>query len=260
MANCVSPAAMAATGAHPPGAQRRSAFFLAACAAGLIPWTVGLAVTLPHRYVVGTWTLTWTGFDVALIGCFAVTAWALWKQRQIALPATITTTVLLLCDAWFDLLTAHRGGSLLVSAATALFGEIPIAIIMACIATRLMRAHNGHMMGQSYHPPVAIPRQASRFGYLQVTEPAGVKDQRPDAVIGVEIVHSQDGNVVVSRRDDSFDAGIQPATCRVAEDRAVYCCAPAKTGEPIVSTRCQLTSCLGLVGGKNAYAEAGRLP
>lgn len=141
MANCVSLAATTTGRGQPLSAPRRSVFFLAACAAGLIPWTVGLAVTLPHRYVVGTWTLTWTGFDVALIGCFAVTAWALFKQRQIALPAAITTAVLLVCDAWFDVLTAHGGGSLLVSATTALFGEIPIAILMGCIATRLMRGN-----------------------------------------------------------------------------------------------------------------------
>jgi hypothetical protein len=136
-----NPAASTMSGGRGGGVQCRSVLFLTACAAGLIPWTVGLAVTLPHRYVVGTWTLTWTGFDVALIGCFAVTAWALWKQRQIALPAAITTAVLLLCDAWFDLLTAHRGGSLLVSATTAVFGEIPIAIVMAGIAAKLLRAN-----------------------------------------------------------------------------------------------------------------------
>jgi hypothetical protein len=114
-------------------------FFLV-CAVSMIPWTVGLAVTLPQRYVVGTWTLTWTGFDVILIGCFSVTAWALWKQRQIALPAAIVTSVLLMCDAWFDLLTAHRGGDLLMSTVTAVFGEIPIAIVLAAISTRLLRA------------------------------------------------------------------------------------------------------------------------
>jgi hypothetical protein len=240
MANCVSLAATTTNGGQPRGAPRRPVFFLAACAAGLIPWTVGLAVTLPNHYVVGTWTLTWTGFDVALIGCFAVTAWALRKQRQIALPAAITTAVLLVCDAWFDVLTAHGGGGLLVSATTALFGEIPIAIVMGCIATRLMRA--------------------SRIGYLQVTEPAGVKDQRPDAMIGVEIVHSQDGDVVVSGRHDPLDAGIQPAAGRVEKDCAVDRCAPAKTAEPIVATGSQLTSGLRLVGRKDAYAEAWRLP
>jgi hypothetical protein len=120
--------------------RRRTVLFFLACAVSMIPWTVGLAATLPQRYVVGTWTLTWTGFDVVLIGCFSVTAWALWKQRQIALPAAMVTSVLLMCDAWFDLLTAHRGGDLLVSSVTALFGEIPIAIVLAAISTRLLRA------------------------------------------------------------------------------------------------------------------------
>jgi hypothetical protein len=150
---------------HPRNTQRRSVLSLVACAAGLIPWTVGLAVTLPHRYVVGTWTLTWTGFDVALIGCFAVTAWALWKQRQIAMPAAITTAVLLLCDAWFDLLTAHRGGGLLVSATTAVFGEIPIAIVMAGIAAKLLRANaqaardaaSGSQVKSLWRTPLPVP-------------------------------------------------------------------------------------------------------
>jgi hypothetical protein len=119
---------------------RATVVFLAVCAVALIPWTVGLAVTLPARYVVGSWTLTWTGFDIALLACFAVTAWALWNQRQIALPAAIFTSALLLCDAWFDVLTAH-GGGLLVSAATALLGEIPAAIVLAMIASKLLRAN-----------------------------------------------------------------------------------------------------------------------
>ncbi len=121
-------------------ARRRPALFLVACSLGLIPWTIGLAVTLPRDYVVGNWTLAWTGFDVVLIGCFAVTGWSLWKQRQVALPAAVATSVLLLCDAWFDLLTAHGGNDLLVSTMTALFGEIPIAILLAAIAARLLRA------------------------------------------------------------------------------------------------------------------------
>jgi putative effector of murein hydrolase LrgA (UPF0299 family) len=121
-------------------ARRRAALVLLAGAVSLIPWTVGLAVTLPRRYLVDTWTITWTGFDVVLITCFSATAWALWKQRQIAVPATMVTSVLLLCDAWFDLLTAHRGGDLLVSTLTALFGEIPIAIGLAAMSTRLLRA------------------------------------------------------------------------------------------------------------------------
>src|SRR6476660_10499889 len=94
--------------------ESRVMLFLVACVAILIPWTIALAVTLPRRDVVDTWTLTWAGFDAVLLGCFSLTAWALRKQRQIALPATIVTSVLLFCDAWFDVLTAHRGSALLV--------------------------------------------------------------------------------------------------------------------------------------------------
>jgi hypothetical protein len=115
--------------------------FLLVCAVGLIPWTVGLAMTLPGRYVVESWTLTWAGFDIALVACFALTAWALWNQRPTALPAAVFTSALLLSDAWFDVLTAHGGRDLLVSAATALLGEIPGAVVLAAISIRLLRAN-----------------------------------------------------------------------------------------------------------------------
>jgi hypothetical protein len=42
----------------------------------------------------------------------------LWKQRQILVPASLITSVLLLCDAWFDLLTANGHRDLIVSASS----------------------------------------------------------------------------------------------------------------------------------------------
>jgi hypothetical protein len=115
--------------------------FLALCCVGLIPWTIGLAVTLPRSYLVGNWPLAWTGFDVILLGCLSTTAWALWKQRQVAVPASMITSALLLCDAWFDILTAHGGRCLEVSIATAVFGELPIAVLLGVISLRLLHAN-----------------------------------------------------------------------------------------------------------------------
>jgi hypothetical protein len=140
--------------------------FLLVCAVGLIPWTVGLAVRLPAHYVVGSWTLTWAGFDIALVACFAVTAWALRNQRPTALPAAVFTSALLLCDAWFDVLTAHGGRDLLVSAATALFGEIPGAVVLAAISIRLLRANAAFVPQtppETTHQPCGLPHLDSAF-------------------------------------------------------------------------------------------------
>ena len=113
--------------------------FLAVCCISLIPWTIGLGVSLPRTYVAANWWLLWTGFDVVLLGCLSVTAWGLWKQRQVVVPASIITSVLLLCDAWFDLFTANGHRQLIVSAATALFGELPLAVMLSLLSVRALR-------------------------------------------------------------------------------------------------------------------------
>jgi hypothetical protein len=107
----------------------------------LLPWTVGLAVTLPRAYLVGNWPLAWTGFDVALLGCLSTTAWALWRQRLVAVPAAMASCVLMVCDAWFDIVTAHGGRCLIISISTAGAAELPLAILLGWAATRLLRAN-----------------------------------------------------------------------------------------------------------------------
>jgi hypothetical protein len=142
-----------------PTARRWVVRFLAVCCLGLIPWTIGLAVTLPRSYLVGNWPLAWTGFDVILLGCLGTTAWALWRQRQVAVPAAMITSVLLLCDAWFDILTAHGGRCLMVSIATAVFAEVPIAVLLGSISIRLLHASGSAVRGTD---PVGSPRSLWR--------------------------------------------------------------------------------------------------
>lgn len=117
--------------------------FLSLCCLVLIPWTIGLGVTLPRHYLVDNWPLAWTGFDAILLGCLSTTAWALWKQRQVAVPAAMVTSALLLCDAWFDILTAHPGRCMILSIATAMFAELPVAILLGVIAIELLRLNMG---------------------------------------------------------------------------------------------------------------------
>jgi hypothetical protein len=135
-------------------ATHRVVRLLAVCCLGLIPWTIGLAVTLPRSYLVTNWPLAWTGFDVILLGCLATTAWALHKQRQVAVPASITTGVLLFCDAWFDILTAHGGLCRTVSIATAILTEMPLALMLCLISGRLLRASAGAGMSNAAHSSI----------------------------------------------------------------------------------------------------------
>lgn len=151
--------ALAASELHPSqrirAARRWSVRFLAACCVVLIPWTAGLAVSLPRHYVAGHWRLAWTGFDIVLLGCLAITAWGLWKRRQILVPASMITSVLLVCDAWFDVLTAHGHRDLIVSAASALFAELPLAALLCLLCVRALRV--GARAARGLEPDAPIP-------------------------------------------------------------------------------------------------------
>ncbi len=129
--------------------------FLALCCVALIPWTIGLSLSLPRTYVATNWQVLWTGFDVVLLVCLSVTAWSLWKRRQILVPASIITSVLLLCDAWFDLLTANGHRQLIVSAVSALFGELPLAAMLCFVSIRSLRMGGRAARGLEQSAPVS---------------------------------------------------------------------------------------------------------
>ncbi len=105
----------------------------------LVPWIVGLGLTLPHRYVTNRWSQTWIGFDAALVVCLAATTWCGWRRRQLLIPASIVTATLLICDAWFDVMTARTGRDLAASLTSAVVIELPMATILILLSRRLVR-------------------------------------------------------------------------------------------------------------------------
>ncbi|MDF0531338.1 hypothetical protein P0W64_17315 [Tsukamurella sp. 8F] len=111
---------------------------MAGAATALIPWIVFLGLSLPDRYVTQHWVAVWVGFDCLLVTSMAITALLGWRRRLLVAPASFATGVLLLCDAWFDVLTADRG-DVMVSLLTAFLAELPLAFIMMTGAMRLMR-------------------------------------------------------------------------------------------------------------------------
>jgi hypothetical protein len=104
----------------------------------MIPWLGYLSTTLPQNYVAQNWSLTWIGFDILLAGFMMATAVFGYLRRQLLVPAAFTTGVLLICDAWFDLMTAGPR-DVWLSVATALLIEVPLGVFMIFSAQRLLR-------------------------------------------------------------------------------------------------------------------------
>jgi hypothetical protein len=104
----------------------------------MIPWLGYLSTTLPQNYVAHNWPLTWIGFDMLLAGFMMATAVFGYLRRQLLVPAAFTTGVLLICDAWFDLMTAGPK-DVWLSVSTALLIEVPLGVLMIFSAQRLLR-------------------------------------------------------------------------------------------------------------------------
>jgi hypothetical protein len=105
----------------------------------LIPWMTQLWATLPDHHSSHQWRLAWSGFDVALVLAFALAAFTGWRRRQISIPALIVVGVLLCCDAWFDVTLSWGTSEQAVSILTALFAELPVAIVVFALAHGLLR-------------------------------------------------------------------------------------------------------------------------
>ena len=115
----------------------------AACIA-LIPWTIAIAITLPPHYVASHWRLTWVGLDAAMAFFLARTAWLTYRRRRGVVITAVVTGTLLCVDAWFDVITATGQADRVASLVTAVFGEIPLALILFWAARRVLHAPDVH--------------------------------------------------------------------------------------------------------------------
>jgi uncharacterized membrane protein len=118
---------------------RRIREWVTLCAAiALIPWTIYLALTLPENYTAQHWLATWVGFDVLLLAFLVATAVLGFARHPLMTLFAFTAGVLLVCDAWFDVLTAKRG-DFAASALIAALGELPLATVLIVGALRIAR-------------------------------------------------------------------------------------------------------------------------
>ena len=119
----------------------------------LIPWTVYLAFALPDDYLVHDWTVLWVGFDLLLLVLMAATVIFGILRRQVMLLTAFATGMLLICDAWFDLMTAGPN-DFRVAGLTAALGDLPLAAVLITGTLRLFRFTAMRMWLLEPHTPL----------------------------------------------------------------------------------------------------------
>lgn len=112
------------------------AFLLLAAGVLLVPWSALLFVVLPQNYTANHWHLAWGGFDVCLAVALAATAVGAIRRSPLVPLASAVTGTLLLCDAWFDVLTSRGAADVTEALISAVLVELPLAIVCFWTAWR----------------------------------------------------------------------------------------------------------------------------
>jgi len=100
----------------------------------LFPWTAYLSATLPSEHVTHHWQVAWAGFDLFEAAALVATFVAMLKRSAFVTVAASVAGTALLCDAWFDLVTAQPGREFGWALLFALVGELPLAALCFWIA------------------------------------------------------------------------------------------------------------------------------
>jgi hypothetical protein len=106
---------------------------LALTAIGLVPWTLYLTFTLPSRQVTEHYDVAWVVFDIALLTVIATTAYLAVRGSEWLVPFAAVTGTMLVCDAWFDVVTSIGGNDWVEAVLEAIFAELPLAAVCALI-------------------------------------------------------------------------------------------------------------------------------
>ena len=110
------------------------AFLALGATIALIPWTLLYITQLPNRHTTDHWNVAWTGFDVLLAIALGVTAWSALRERAMLIVGLIVSSALLVCDAWFDVVTSQGGGERVEAVLEAVLAELPLAAVCAFVA------------------------------------------------------------------------------------------------------------------------------
>src|SRR4029077_1892583 len=88
-------------------------------AVGLVPWIAWLFLSLPDEATAAHWRLAWGGFDIGLSVALATTACLVFRRSPLSEVSAAVTGTMLVCDAWFDVLTSRGTTDVAIAAVLA---------------------------------------------------------------------------------------------------------------------------------------------
>ena len=122
-------------------------------AVGLVPWIAWLFLSLPDEATAAHWRLAWGGFDIGLAVALATTACLVLRRSPLAEVSAAVTGTMLVCDAWFDVLTSRGTTNVAIAAVLAVVAELPLAVFCFWIARsveRILEDARPHLMAQGF--------------------------------------------------------------------------------------------------------------
>ena len=145
---------------------------LSVVVAALLVWIVIMGVSLPTADTTRQWRLLWIGFDTAEVAALGVTLWAMYRSRQLAIPAALIAGTLFACDAWFDVVLSWGTDGWWFSLATAVLVELPLAALLWGSARSMVHAVIAHQIPQTHqstsgphlHQLELVPRERRTSG------------------------------------------------------------------------------------------------
>ena len=125
--------------------------YLAIGAVAYVPLIVLATLGAPSSHAAHHLGLMWTGLDVFELLGMALTGWCLWRRHpNLAVSAALTGT-LMLCDAWYDVVTtAGRAEGMSLALACL---EIPLAVLSFAVARTVVLGWPGRSRSAHRAPP-----------------------------------------------------------------------------------------------------------
>lgn len=102
-----------------------------------LPWTANLAVALPDKSEAAHYNVSWVGFDLILCALLFRTGWSLLYHRTYVEVTAAMAGVVLIIDAWFDVMSAPDTADFVRALVLALCVEIPLAVFCLWVAVRV---------------------------------------------------------------------------------------------------------------------------